>query len=493
MTLLFQCLTFTMGAVAMSGDRFLGVGNLAILVMHVSAVAFCVAAQIILLHWAADDAGSGQPLVLTYLLVFIVSQAVPCVTIYRQCGPYARMAEKASLRQVLRMLSVAAVVLFLYCAALTVNILTAAASLDIGGWTVTPSLFSALGIVILSLALTLPSWAPAAERLLRWGHNYQACRALYPLRRDLYEASPDIVLQPPGTAAVNDLGYRLHRRVVEIQDGWRDLRPHIEWGGVNGLTGSGDSQQTLAKAAQLRQALVTKRAGTAPEESMDDGDFTDRDTDNFAAEVARLTKVASAYSKLGREVPPGLHPPSDRAGFSLCHRESPRGSPVGRSSVSATVSNGGRSSVRTWANSCAWQAGRNAAVGGVKIADVVQQGHAVGVRGGGAEVVAAEGGAPAGGRYGGELWLWRTQRLPVRVEITGPRKSAGHPYDRDVIAPRSPGFVHVLLSPVPVCQVTDLARHQSTVALSCSWSGVARTANAVSYLPASTTKGRPNW
>lgn len=51
-TLLLQCLTFTMGAVAMGGDSFLGVGNLAILVMHVSAVAFCVSAQIILLRWA---------------------------------------------------------------------------------------------------------------------------------------------------------------------------------------------------------------------------------------------------------------------------------------------------------------------------------------------------------------------------------------------------------------------------------------------------------
>ncbi|MEU3415600.1 hypothetical protein ABZ760_30855, partial [Streptomyces sp. NPDC006658] len=28
------------------------------------------------------DTGSGQPLVLTYLLLFIVSQAVPCVTIF---------------------------------------------------------------------------------------------------------------------------------------------------------------------------------------------------------------------------------------------------------------------------------------------------------------------------------------------------------------------------------------------------------------------------
>jgi hypothetical protein len=152
--------------------------------MHVSAVAFCVSAQIILLRWAtaAEEAvwktrywlitgialntllialffiadgpgrpasdfntGSGQPLVLTYLLVFIVSQAVPCVTIFRHCGPYARMAGKASLRQALRLLSVAAVVLFLYCLAGMVNILTAVRGIDIGVWQVAASVFSAAG------------------------------------------------------------------------------------------------------------------------------------------------------------------------------------------------------------------------------------------------------------------------------------------------------------------------------------------------------------
>ncbi len=104
------------------------------------------------------NTGSGQPLVLVYLLVFIVSQAVPCVTIFRQCGPYARMTGKASLRQALRMLSVAAVILFLYCTCRTVNILTAAAGIDIGVWQLASNVFSAAGIVTLSLSLTTSSW-----------------------------------------------------------------------------------------------------------------------------------------------------------------------------------------------------------------------------------------------------------------------------------------------------------------------------------------------
>ncbi|MEU4654763.1 MAB_1171c family putative transporter [Streptomyces sp. NPDC023723] len=341
-TLLLQCLTFTMGAVAMGDGSLLGVGNLAILLMHLSAVAFCVCAQIILLHWAASEAeaarrsrywlvtgialdvlltvlflvadgtgrpasdfdtGSGRPLVLTYLLLFIVSQAVPCVTIFRQCGPYARMTDKPSLRQALRLLSVAAVVLFLYCTARTVNILTAAAGLDIGAWTLASNLFSAAGIAILSISLTKPSWGGPAVRLLDWADNYRSYRVLYPLWRDLYESSPDIVLEPPGSA-VSDLDYRLHRRVVEIRDGWRDLRPYIDRR-VNGADGPGaeasaESRQAFAEAARIRQALHAKRAGTVPEDNMDAADFEDRDSDNFAAETAWLTQVATAYRKLSK-------------------------------------------------------------------------------------------------------------------------------------------------------------------------------------------------
>lgn len=339
-----------MGAVAMADDHVLGVGNLAILLMHLSAVAFCVCAQIILLRWAADEnagrkirywvaagialdlfltalflvadgphrpatdfnTGSGQPLVLTYLLVFIVSQALPCVTVFRQCGPYARRAGRTPLRQALRLLSAAAVVLFLYCAARTVNILTAAAGLDIGAWQLAPSVFSAVGIVDLSLSLTISSWGASLTRLVEWARNYRSYRVLYPLWRDLYESSPDIVLEPPA-ATVSDLDYRLHRRVIEIRDGWRDLRPYIDRG-AHDDGGAGpradEDRQAFAEAAQIRQALHAKRTGTIPDDNKDAADFEDRDTDNFSAEVTWLTKVAAAYSKLGRT---GANPPGSGA------------------------------------------------------------------------------------------------------------------------------------------------------------------------------------
>lgn len=192
-------------------------------------------------------------------------------------------------------------ILFLYCLGRTVNILTSAAGIDIGVWQLASNVFSALGIVTLSLGLTISSWGASATRLLDWARSYRSYRTLYPLWRDLYESSPDIALEPPG-ASVSDLDYRLHRRVVEIRDGWRDLRPYIDrTGGAAGPEHRGASEearQAFAEAAQIRQALRAKTAGTIPDDNKDAGDFDDRDTVNFSAEVAWLTQVASAYSRL---------------------------------------------------------------------------------------------------------------------------------------------------------------------------------------------------
>ncbi|MDX6763687.1 DUF6545 domain-containing protein, partial [Streptomyces sp. F8] len=68
---------------------------------------------------------------------------------------------------------------------------------------------------------------------------------------------------------------------------------------ANGEAGA-ELRQAFAEAAQIRQALQAKRTGIVPDHSKDAGDFDDRDTDNFVAEVAWLTQVATAYSKLSK-------------------------------------------------------------------------------------------------------------------------------------------------------------------------------------------------
>ncbi|MGW4485782.1 MAB_1171c family putative transporter [Amycolatopsis sp. NPDC004368] len=335
-TLVLQCLTFTMGAVSLSVVTFFGVQNLAILVLHLSAVAYCISAQILLMQWAnplsevhrairawiiagvvlcvvltalffignrpgtpasAFGTGSSNPVILTYLLLFIVSQAVPCVTIYRQCIPYARSTTKPWLRRALRMLAVGAVVLFLYCAARTVNIVSPMFGLSVGPWAIAASLFSALGIVIVSLGLTMPSWGGHVTNLVAWARNYSSYRALYPLWHSLYESSPGIALEPPSGAdrQWSDLHYRLHRRVIEIRDGWRALRPYMDRADA---TPAEAADQALVEATKIKHALRAKHSGVTPALSHDNGSFDDHDAKTFAAEVEWLTQVSAAYGRL---------------------------------------------------------------------------------------------------------------------------------------------------------------------------------------------------
>jgi hypothetical protein len=247
--------------------------------------------------------GSSEPIILTYLLIFIVSQAIPCVTIFQQCLPYARMTAKPWLRRALRLLAVGSVVLFLYCAARTVNIISPLLGIDIGKWQIISSVLSAIGIFIISASLTMPSWGVHVSNLLQWKKNYASYKALYPLWHTLYESSPGIALEPP-SSSVTDLHYRLHRRVIEIRDGWRALRPYMDRSDsavpaqLGDAAVTGETRQAFVEAAKLKQAVRAKNAGFTPADNQDASGFDDRDAKDLAAEVSWLTQVSLAYGRL---------------------------------------------------------------------------------------------------------------------------------------------------------------------------------------------------
>lgn len=341
-TLFLQCLTFTMGVVATGSPNLLGVKNSAILIMHLAAVAYCVGAQILLLQWAeplpairsrirnwaffglGTDAllillfvvsgapnkprqaltiGSSEPLLFAYLLVFIVSQTIPCVTIFRRCLSYARMTKKNWLRRALRTLTVGSVVLFLYCATRTMDLVGAAMGVDFHGWQILPAVFSGLGIIVVSVGLTMPSWGPRLSDLGLWVRNYLSYRALHPLWKAVCQESPGIVLEPPNPG-VSDLHYRLHRRVVEIRDGWRVLRPYMDAAeqaaaqAADGAEPAPKGDQALAEAVRIRNAIQAKRNGRATDPELQHHGFEERNAATLADEVSWLAKVSTAYAKL---------------------------------------------------------------------------------------------------------------------------------------------------------------------------------------------------
>jgi uncharacterized protein DUF6545 len=348
LVLLLQCVTFSMGVVALTTDRLFGVTNLSILLMHLAALAYCVGSEALLLLWSASFAqaqrqvvrwvifggvvgvvlvtifvtartdrlpatvmntGDSRPLIIAYLLIFMLSQALPCFTIVRQCVPYSRLAEPGWLQRALRLLAVAALLLFCYCLARVAIVLVSTVGVDVGGWAVLPSLFSAAGIVTLNIGLTMQSWGPWVDDLRRWVYYYASYRALYPLWHALFLASPGISLEPPGRSP-SDLQYRLHRRVIEIRDGWRALRPYMDE--PDGTPADGSSTVTVAdarlpeiEAAHIHRALRAKRDGRPPNFGMVTAGPAGQEGDTLDAEVRWLRQVSRQFVELDEDRPDG--------------------------------------------------------------------------------------------------------------------------------------------------------------------------------------------
>jgi len=167
--------------------------------------------------------------------------------------------------------------------------------------------FSGLGIIVVSIGLTMPTWGPRLSDFGLWIDNILSYRALYPLWNAVCQESPEIVLEPRNSG-VSNLHYRLHRRVVEIRDGWRALRPYMDVaeqtdaGGANdaanGAVPGPNNDQALAEAVRIRDAIRAKRDGHAPDSERRRPGFEERDAVTLADEVSWLAKVSSAYAKL---------------------------------------------------------------------------------------------------------------------------------------------------------------------------------------------------
>lgn len=126
-------------------------------------------------------------------------------------------------------------------------------------------------MLLLLLGLTMPRWRP---RLSAWRRRRRWYRHLRPLWLAVYRVDNDIALLPPRpelleTLTVHRIGFRLHRRVVEIRDALiGPLRDHLDpvvldqarqLAAVHGL--AEPEQSIAAEAACIAAALRSYERG----------------------------------------------------------------------------------------------------------------------------------------------------------------------------------------------------------------------------------------
>lgn len=336
--------------IAAAVDERTGIPNLGALCIHLfGGVAFAAAVLVALVYWVSDPAGvwarvrwrlavtalvmmtmfslwvaagvgterrsphylvenAHRPLVAIYGLLYVATLLVTLGEITRICLRYAPSAGSQWVRRGLRTTAVGALIYSVTVWSRGFSMIAVHLGLNPLKWEVLTPAAVGIGIPLIVAGLTMPSWGPQVSGLYRSLNNYHTYRTLYPLWRDLYEASPGIALHPP-TRSMTHMNYCLYRRVIEIRDGllalrsYRDPQVRIraqQCGEAVGLTG--DDLRAAVAAAQLKAALNAKAQGqVVPGNSRAGADdreiFEFRRCNDLTTEAAWLEQIARAYMR----------------------------------------------------------------------------------------------------------------------------------------------------------------------------------------------------
>ncbi|GAA2977918.1 MAB_1171c family putative transporter [Actinokineospora diospyrosa] len=299
---LFMALTFTISdpRVWAALDRVMGVPNLALVLSQGSVMGVAASQLAALTHWdlepdrarplvrrriwafgavfaamvalfAAADLTeedtttaavrfAGHGVYSVYLMLYVTAFAVTEYLIVVRCLRYARAVAGTWLRRGLRLAATGALGGLVYAAARYADVVARPLGLDPQRWEVVAQLGAGLGAICTLIGWSLPGWGPQVRWLRSWWRAHRAYSALYPLWAALMAANPGLALdRAAGRWAMRDLDFRLHRRVIEIQDGLRWLRPPHD----DNVAAADADLRAHFTAMAIAESLTERAAGRA--------------------------------------------------------------------------------------------------------------------------------------------------------------------------------------------------------------------------------------
>lgn len=270
---------------------------------------------------------SDQPFFVAYQVVYLLTLATGKALVAHACWAFARQSELYVrqnglygqqhegiwLRRGLRTAAAGAVVELLYPLGRFADIFLASHGWNSAQWAVVSRSALTVGMVLNIVGWTAPLWGTRASAVLAWCRAYRDYRRLRPLWCALHRAYPRILLQPPfahDIAAVRDLRFHLHRRVIEIRDGYLALE-----GTSRAAEDLRDGRRVDLEAAWIARALAADPAGETGSPAGTETRSTRTDAwpsgvpggarpapdagtiQDFSADVAWLTEVSRAYAR----------------------------------------------------------------------------------------------------------------------------------------------------------------------------------------------------
>ncbi|MEV0614703.1 MAB_1171c family putative transporter [Nonomuraea sp. NPDC050404] len=253
---------------------------------------------------------AGDPRVATYLAVYVIVFGVVQVSNTLLCWRSAYSDGPGWRRLGLYLVAAASFLGLVYAIIRGIDVLGKQAGLPVHGLEPVARLVICGGVVLASLGCTASSWGARASAAAAWLRDYVSRVRLYHLWTVLYEAVPNIALDPPPRSALHDLltvrntGYRITRRVVEINDGFVLLRSRLgpeAWAEAEaycrGRRLTGPSLQAAVEACLLRRALMIGSPPATQPAPAPPPEHTRMPGELVAAEVRRLRRIARAFSR----------------------------------------------------------------------------------------------------------------------------------------------------------------------------------------------------
>lgn len=240
-----------------------------------------------------------RPAVVAYLLFYELAFGLGLTMLIRLCWPYARLSSDVWLRRGLFLTMLGGGADLLLAASRLAAVPAQLLGYDPMKWEVATGIVSRLGTVGIVVGLLLPSIAAHCDHAVAWWRNARSYRALGSLWRDLTAVFPSVSLlngKVPWRSYLRteEMRYLLDRRVIEIRDSWRALRPYLP---DNHAGPDADIGCLATEAAwSLRTALAARSSGRAANEESGASHLERLETTDLDDDVEWLVRVGRAYS-----------------------------------------------------------------------------------------------------------------------------------------------------------------------------------------------------
>ncbi|MGW6930091.1 MAB_1171c family putative transporter [Lentzea sp. NPDC054927] len=249
---------------------------------------------------------ANAPLAVLMNLVFVAHVGVVMMTITRMAWTWTKVADRVWLRRGLRLIAIGSA----FAALLPVHKIGYVSAVYLGyqppwsefRWSFYPIM---IGVALATVGALLPRWGPRFDAMWQWALHYRSYRRLAPLWTALVGAFPEVQLEAPYRLVrdgyrLDDLRYFVYRRVIEIWDARRALRPYTSRSHRDSAiasaraAGLSDTEITaVAEAASVAEGLRARKHGR--DRSEDDYAPKMPGGSDLAAEVAWLEQVAGAF------------------------------------------------------------------------------------------------------------------------------------------------------------------------------------------------------